>query len=409
MDNIFDIKFPIELKVKENVILKFSNKQGGDYNIFSYYWQCFVWAATIGFLRNERRTLAKGIERIFSLKTMRGNDGERDAQALLCMCIARYGSVDIMKDPQEAIKYISEYANAGFYHIMQLMENGENTFNDMEKVKQEIFARDYDCDSNTEAILTDADDNEVSEETDDEEPVAETTTEDKPWSDDETDLLITYYNNDAGVKRIADRLKRSVDSVEQKMASLGLIELPLDVTVKNTSSKGFLFNKKGEEVYSTDGQLKIFNNKVYRFNLKSMCLTVKDIVLTDDGWDKGGKKLVAYSGSALFTIVQPGSFVNDIEDFVEGDRRELNKIKVSGAWFDYYGDMVTSDFSIKENLTQSYNNSDSTKTTKRWSAAERRELQSYYESGMSTEKLANYFGTSEDNVIEVLKKLKIYR
>ena len=143
MEDIFEIKFPIEKEIKDKVITKFSAKQGGAYSIFSQFWQCFVWAATIGFLRNERRPLASGIERIFTLNTMRGNGGDKDAQALLCMCIARYGSVEIMKKPSEAIMLISEFANGGFYHIMRLMENGENSFNDLEKVKQEIFSRDY--------------------------------------------------------------------------------------------------------------------------------------------------------------------------------------------------------------------------------------------------------------------------
>ena len=57
------------------------------------------------------------------------------------MVIAKCGSLEILKTPQEAINIINEYANAGFYHIMKLMENGENTFNDFEKVKQEIFSR----------------------------------------------------------------------------------------------------------------------------------------------------------------------------------------------------------------------------------------------------------------------------
>ena len=144
MDDIFDIKFPIEQEIKEKVIVKFSNKQGGSYNIFSYYWQCFVWAATIGYLRNEPRKLTTGIERIFSLNTMKANGGEKDARALICMCIARSGSIDIMKNPSDAIQQISEFANGGFYHIMKLMENGENSFNDLEKVKQEIFSRNYD-------------------------------------------------------------------------------------------------------------------------------------------------------------------------------------------------------------------------------------------------------------------------
>ena len=52
MENIFEIKFSFEQKVKDNVILKFSNKQGGAYNVFSYHWQCFVWAAVVGFIHN---------------------------------------------------------------------------------------------------------------------------------------------------------------------------------------------------------------------------------------------------------------------------------------------------------------------------------------------------------------------
>ena len=136
MEDIFEIKFPIESEIKDNVITKFSSKQGGAFAIFSYYWQCFVWAASIGFLRNERRPLARPTERIFTLNTIRNNGGEKDAQALICMCIARFGLLEIMKHPEEAITMISEYANGGFYHIQTLMANGENSFNDFEKVKQ---------------------------------------------------------------------------------------------------------------------------------------------------------------------------------------------------------------------------------------------------------------------------------
>ena len=81
MDNIFEIKFSFEQYVKDNVILKFSNKQGGAYNVFSYHWQCFVWAAVIGFLHNERRPLQSPIaDRPFNLNTMYHSGGEKDAE-----------------------------------------------------------------------------------------------------------------------------------------------------------------------------------------------------------------------------------------------------------------------------------------------------------------------------------------
>ena len=142
MEDIFEIKFSFEQKVKDEVIYKFANKQGGQFNVFSYHWQPFVWAAVIGFLRDERRPLSPPIaDKHFSLSTMRAHEGENDARALICMCIAKAEALDILKNPQEAIQLINEYANGGFYHIMKLMENGENSFNDMEKVKQEIFNR----------------------------------------------------------------------------------------------------------------------------------------------------------------------------------------------------------------------------------------------------------------------------
>ena len=147
MDNIFELRFSFEQKTKDDVIYKFSNKQGGDFNVFSFHWQCFVWAAIIGFLRNERRPLTPPIaDKPFSLNTMMNNHGEKDAQALICLAIAKAGSLDIMKNPTDAINLINEYANGGFYHIMKLMENGENSFNDLEKVKQEIFSRNYNVD-----------------------------------------------------------------------------------------------------------------------------------------------------------------------------------------------------------------------------------------------------------------------
>jgi hypothetical protein len=142
MENIFDIKFTYEQYVRDNVILKFSNKQGGDYNVFSSYWQCFAWAAVIGFLRDERRPLGSPLaDRPFSLRTMQNNEGEKVAQALICMCIAKNDSLDIMKNPVDAINMINEYANAGFYHILKLIETGENSFNDMQQVLKEIFSR----------------------------------------------------------------------------------------------------------------------------------------------------------------------------------------------------------------------------------------------------------------------------
>lgn len=164
MENIFEIKFSFEQKVKDEVIYKFSNKQGGDYNVFSYHWQCFVWAATIGFLHDLRKPLQPPIaDKPFSLNTMMNSDGDKDAKALLCMCIAKSGSLEIMKNPRDAINIINEYANGGFYYIMKKLET-EPMANDLEWVKREIFSRElvdtsvaydnYDVSNRSEVVST---------------------------------------------------------------------------------------------------------------------------------------------------------------------------------------------------------------------------------------------------------------
>lgn len=143
INDIFETKFTFEQKVKDEVILKFSNKQGGDFNVFSSYWQCFVWAAVVGFLYCDPRPLKSPLaDKPFSLKTMVNNDGDKDAKALICMCVAKAGSLDILKNPEDAINLINEYANAGFYHIKTMMETETDSYNDLMKVKNEIFGRE---------------------------------------------------------------------------------------------------------------------------------------------------------------------------------------------------------------------------------------------------------------------------
>ncbi|GHU54746.1 hypothetical protein FACS189411_01940 [Bacteroidia bacterium] len=66
---------------------------------------------------------------------------DKIGQALLCMCITKASTLDILKEPNKAINLINEYANGGFYYIQNLIDNEENSFNDLEKVKQEIFKR----------------------------------------------------------------------------------------------------------------------------------------------------------------------------------------------------------------------------------------------------------------------------
>ena len=237
MKNIFDIPFSFEQIVKEKVIYVVANKQGGDFNVFSYHWQCFAWAAIIGFLRNERRPLTPPIaDKPFSLKTMVNNEGEKDAQALICLAIAKADSLDIMKNPDDAINLINEYANGGFYHIMKLMGNGENSFSDLEKVKQEIFARNYDINGIQQTIQP-AEEYIVPEEAYrmekmreaqnentivDEQP-KETRKKSHRWTFKEETELVRYFNQGMTIDQLAKYFAKDEKSVKEKLTQKGLI------------------------------------------------------------------------------------------------------------------------------------------------------------------------------------------
>ena len=368
MENIFELRFSFEQKIKDKVIYKFSNKQGGDFNVFSFHWQCFVWAAIIGFLRDERRPLLPPIaDKPFSLNTMLNNGGEKDAQALICLAIAKAGSIDIMKNPIDAINLINEYANGGFYHIMKLIDNGENSFNDLEKVKQEIFSRNYEDNGLLqpvpkieEYVVPEEEDakkveDEIknydekkeyiedfdleNEEVDEETLLAEAK---KPWKDIDIDRLNAFFEHGMELPSIADRLGKSLYAVQYQLSLLGKIKMPLNVKVENSERGAIIVNKSGQVIYTDEAPLKVFNDKIYRFNLKSMCMTVKDVKRVEGKWVKGDKMLVAYSDSELYPNLSNSNFIDDIEDFVEGDEREENKVKVKGVWYDYYGDVLGS-------------------------------------------------------------------
>jgi len=228
MDNIFDLRFSFEQRTKDEVITKFSNKQGGDFNVFSYHWQCFVWAAIIGFLRNEHRPLTPPIaDKPFSLNTMMNNQGEKDAQALICLAIAKAGSLDIMKNPADAINLINEYANGGFYHIMNLIENGENSFNDLEKVKQEILSRNYDVNGVSqptqqfEEYVVPEDAYKENEETVPEAPKA-TLRKSVHWTIKEEKQLVEYYRHGMTIHQLAIFFGKDEESVREKLEQKGI-------------------------------------------------------------------------------------------------------------------------------------------------------------------------------------------
>ena len=178
----------------------------------------------------------------------------------------------------------------------------------------------------------------------------------KPWNEDEEKKLSTYYQLGYSVEEIAVAFGRTEISIKMRLSKLGLMdyvyegereieEVPstesanvsLDIFVENSSKQGDIYNMQGERIFSVNGQLKVFHGKVYRFNYKGVCFTVKDLVRHGKNWDKGTKKIVAYPEADLYQVLDPIGFINQIEDVVEYPQWENNRILVDGKWYDFEG------------------------------------------------------------------------
>lgn len=251
-----------------------------------------------------------------------------------------------VNDAANSLKHkMEEYANYGFHYLEDMLENDPNSlFKDSAFLK--IFTsfisenkNEEDDVENFEEDIESFEDDELEDDIDEEALRAEA---EKPWNEDDIERLKLFFEHGMELKSIAERLVKSLYSVQYQLSQLGLMRMPLNVTVKNSENGGIVINKSGKVVYTDEAPLKIFNDKIYRFNMKSMCMTVKDITRVDGEWVKGGKMLVAYSDSELYPKLSSSNFINDIEDFIEGDKREANKIKVKGIWYDYYGDKIGS-------------------------------------------------------------------
>lgn len=237
MDNIFDKKFTFEQKTKDEVITYFSNKQGGDFNVFAYHWQCFAWAAVIGFLHDLRKPLSSPkADQVFNLNTMMNNGGEYVAKALICMCIAKAKSLDIMKDPTSAIEMINEYANGGFYYIMDKISHEGKPSNDLEWVKQEIFSRNTNeneannrirrtrIDKNPQFEKIDAFPKELHETLQNNNKIYPN--QGKRWTVEEMKNLKEMFNEGTSIADLTEIFGRNEGGIISRLAQLGLITEP---------------------------------------------------------------------------------------------------------------------------------------------------------------------------------------
>lgn len=252
-----------------------------------------------------------------------------------------------VNDAANSLKHkMEEYANYGFHYLEDMLEDDPNSLfkeSAFLKIFTSFISEDNKKEDDIENFEEDIEsfgDEELEDNAIDEETLRAEA--EKPWNEDEIERLSLFFKHGMEPSKLAERLGKSLYSVQYQLSELGLIRMPLNVTVKNTEQGGMVVNKSGQVIYTDEAPLKVFNDKIYRFNMKSVCMTVKDIKRVDDEWVKGDKMLVAYSDSELFPKLSSSNFLDDIEDFVEGNKREENKVKVKGVWYDYYGDVLGS-------------------------------------------------------------------
>ena len=229
--------------------------------------------------------------------------------------------------------------------------NDEQTSDFQNDLAEDVFAKE---DAISTLAVSDPDDQVITDRL----PLipAQESRKGKPWNEDEEKKLSTYYQLGYSVEEIAVAFGRTEISIKMRLSKLGLMdyvyegereieEVPstesanvsLDIFVENSSKQGDIYNMQGERIFSVNGQLKVFHGKVYRFNYKGVCFTVKDLVRHGKNWDKGVKKIVAYPEADLYQILDPIGFINQIEDVVEYPQWENNRILVDGKWYDFEG------------------------------------------------------------------------
>ena len=180
----------------------------------------------------------------------------------------------------------------------------------------------------------------------------------KPWTKDEEELISRYFQQGIGIEKIAENFGRTEVAIKSRLAKLGLIDYtygqdetdekpvtnmaasPNGFTIQNTLTRGYIFNRNGEKVFSIDGNLKYIRGKLYRINLKDECFTIKDMQFDGEVWMKGIKKIVAYPRTKLYCIMDDAvDCCEVIEDIVDSSVFKECRLKVKGEWYDNNGEL----------------------------------------------------------------------
>ena len=186
----------------------------------------------------------------------------------------------------------------------------------------------------------------------------------KPWTENEEELIALYFKQGRNIATIAEAAGRTEVSIKMRLAKLGLIEYTYgqdddttsmqkrnqvainldDFVIENSFIRCSIKNKRGDKVFTEEGKLKRFNEKLYRLNLKKECFTIKDMQYDGSVWMRGDKKIVAYPQSALYTLLDGEvRYENLIQEIADSQLFADCKVKVGGVWYDNNGDVITNE------------------------------------------------------------------
>ncbi|EOR93961.1 hypothetical protein ADIARSV_2795 [Arcticibacter svalbardensis MN12-7] len=116
-----------------------------DDKFFSNYWQVYAWASIIGFLHNKREKGDLLQNRTSFEYQVISNASESIAYSLVLMAIGKMevSTSDELLNSREILTIISEYAEGGAKHILELRGTSgqESKFNYADDYFREIFER----------------------------------------------------------------------------------------------------------------------------------------------------------------------------------------------------------------------------------------------------------------------------
>lgn len=133
------------LKVRDLFSRKQENLSKQDDKFFSKYWQVYAWAAIIGFVNDKRETGSALPNQNSFQYQMIANGSESVANALILMAIGKMNesSSEQILDSRKILTIISEYAEGGAKHILELRQTPglEDKFNYADDYFFEIVER----------------------------------------------------------------------------------------------------------------------------------------------------------------------------------------------------------------------------------------------------------------------------